>query len=219
MRKVITVLGSLFFMSVAQAQMGPAPARAISRPMPAKAPSGVQNFNAEANLIISRKGRVDFAEVVTTSGDPGFDKEWKKSLSEWRFVPAVGADGQPIESHARVTYKNNALTDTPSTAAGEPAPTGLSEPERVAKLTCKDFLWEYYIVTNALPRRLALLDSLVKTPLTLLASEGVDAAQVNALRPRYDDLVNDGAKQCRDNPDALFWTGVFKPILQSALVQ
>lgn len=218
MRTLFAVLSSFIFVSVAQAQMGPAPARAISRPMPSKAPS-VQTFTAEANLIVSRKGRVDFAEVATSSGDASFDKEWKKILSDWRFVPAVGADGQPMESHVRVTYSGNSLVDTPSTAAGEPAPSGLSEPERIASLTCKDFLWEYYIVVNALPRRLALLDSLLKTPLTLLTAEGADAAQVAALRPRYDDLVGEGAKQCRDNPDVPFWSGIFKPILQGALVQ
>ncbi len=219
MRKIITLLGSFILVSAAQAQMGPSPARAISRPMPTKAPSGVQTFTAEADLIVSKKGRVEFVQVVTGSGDDSFDKEWKKTLSDWRYVPAVGADGGPAERHSRVTYKNNALSDKPWTADGSPPPETVSEPERIARLTCKDFLWEYYIVTNALPRRLALLDPLLKTPLTMLTADGADAAKVAALRPRYDDIVDDAAKQCRDNPDAQFWAGIFKPILQGALVQ
>jgi hypothetical protein len=50
--KVIALLGSFIFMSAAQAQMGPVSARLISRPMPSKAPSGVQTFSAEARPIV-----------------------------------------------------------------------------------------------------------------------------------------------------------------------
>lgn len=215
-RQLIVILGSFVLMCAAQAQVGPSPARAISRPMPSKAPSGVQSFTAEAELVVSKKGRVDSAVVVTGTGDAAFDKEWRKSLEDWRYVPAVDADGQPVDSQALVTYKNNVLSDRPSGAAAATASNAITESDRIARLTCKDFLWEYNVVTNALPRRLALLDPLLKTPLTMLASEGADAARVTALRAGYDDLVDEAAKQCRDNPDALFWAGIFKPLLQAA---
>jgi hypothetical protein len=216
--KVFALLGSFIFMSVAQAQMGPVAARLISRPMPSKAPSGVQTFSAEAELIVSKKGRVDFVEIVASSGDPAFDKEWKKSLSDWRYVPAVDASGQPVESHSLVTYKNTGISERPTSADGSAAANVISETERMEKLTCHDFLWEYYIVANTLPRRLALMDSLLKTPVVMFTTEArPDAAQQQAIRERYDDLVNDAVKQCRDQPEAPVWANVFKPLLQSAL--
>ena len=217
MFKVIALLGSFILMSAAQAQMGPVAARAISRPMPSKAPSGVQTFSAEAELIVSKKGRVDFVEIVTSSGDAAFDKEWKKSLSDWRYVPAVDAAGQPIESHSHVTYKNSGISDRPTSADGAPAANVISETDRLAKLTCHDFLWEYYIVANTLPRRLALMDSLLKTPMVMFAAEAkLDATQQQGVRERYDDLVNEAVKQCRDQPDSPVWESVFKPLLKNA---
>lgn len=219
MRNIITFLGLFVAAATAQAQVGPTPARAIIRPMPSKAPS-VQTFNAEADLIVSKKGRVDFVEIVSSSGDPAFDKEWKKSLEDWRYVPAVDAAGEPAESHSRVTYKNNALSESPWAPDGAAATPTLGEPERLARMTCNDFLWEYYIVSNALPRRLALLDSLLKTPLAMYTAEANPTqAQQTELRSRYDDLVDDAAKQCRDNPGTAFWSGIFKPMLQAAVAQ
>jgi TonB family protein len=215
-RNIITFLGLFVAAAAAQAQVGPTPARAIIRPMPSKAPS-VQTFNAEADLIVSKKGRVDFVDIVSSSGDPGFDKEWKKSLEDWRYVPAVDEAGEPAESHSRVSYKNNALSESPWTPEGTSAANVLGDTERLARMTCNDFLWEYYIVTNALPRRLALMDPLLKTPLAMYAAEAnADQAQQQALRSRYDELVDDAAKQCRDNPDTAFWSGIFKPLLQAA---
>lgn len=218
MRIVIALLGSFFFISAAQAQMGPVAARAISRPMPVKAPSGVQTFNAEADLIVSKKGRVDFVEILTGSGDPAFDKEWKKSLSDWKYVPAVDASGQPVESHSRVNYRNHGLSDHPVSADGLPEANVISESERMSRLNCHDFLWEYYIVVNTLPRRLALLDSLLKTPLVMFTTEAqADATQQKQLRDSYDDIVSEAVKQCRDNPEALVWEGTLKPLLKGAI--
>lgn len=218
MLKVIALLGSFLFMSAAQAQMGPVAARLISRPMPSKAPSGVQTFSAEAKLIVSKKGRVDFVEIVRGSGDAAFDKEWKKSLSDWRYVPAVDAAGQPVESNSLVTYNNYGLSDRPASADGTPEANVISESERVSKLTCHDFLWEYYIVANTLSRRMLLMDSLLKTPMVMYTAEAqLDATRQQALRDSYDDLVTETVKQCRDNQDALVWEGIMKPLLQGAI--
>jgi TonB family protein len=220
MRQLLALPVLLALISVGHAQVGPAPARVISKPMPTKAPSG-QTFNAEAELLVNRKGRVDVVEILSSTGDPAFDKQWKKSLSDWRFVPAVGADGEPAESQVRTTYKNNGVTVHPVTPAGSAesvARNVIQESERVAQLTCKDFLWEYEIVTDALPRRLALLDPLLKTPQVMLVAEmRLTDAQQATLRERYDEIVGDAARQCRDNSDAAFWSGVLKPLLQATL--
>jgi len=69
-----------------------------------------------------------------------------------------------------------------------------------------------------MPRRLALMDPLLKTPQVMLAAEmRLSEAQQAALRDRYDDLVNAAARQCRDKTDAVFWPDVLKPLLQGAL--
>jgi TonB family protein len=220
MRQLLALPVLLALISEGHAQVGPAPARVISKPMPSKAPSA-QTFNAEAELRVDQKGRVDLVEILASTGDAAFDKQWRKSLSDWRFVPAVGADGEPAESSVRTNYKNNGVTVLPVSPAGTAdgvTRNVIEESERVAQLTCKDFLWEYEILTDALPRRLALLDPLLKTPQLMLSAEmRLTDTQQATLRDRYDDIVSDAAKQCRDNADAAFWTGVLKPLLQGSL--
>jgi TonB family protein len=208
----------LLAVAAAQAQMGPSTARAVARPMPSLAPSG-QTFNAEAEVVVSPRGRVESVEIRTSSGDPAFDRQWRKTLEDWRFVPAVDASGQPIESTTLVVYKNTGLTNRPIDAVGDaPVRNAVVESERLQRMTCRDFLWEYAIVNDSMSRRLALLDPLLKTPQVMLAAETpLTADQQAVLRERYDQVVNDAARACRDNQEGLFWSDVMKPALQAAL--
>jgi TonB family protein len=214
-RQLFIVCGLLVFAATAQAQLGPSSPRAVVRHMPTKAPA-VATFNAEAELTIATDGDVDAVNIVASSGDEAFDKQWRKSMSDWQFVPAVDAAGQPAESQVRVTYKSSGGL---SIQAGDNATrNAVTDSERIARMTCRDYSWEYYFVINALPRRLALLDPLLKTPLVMLAAESpLGDAQSQGLRERYDELLSDAVKQCRDNPEAAFWTAVLKPNLQAAL--
>lgn len=209
MVRTLTVAILMAASAAAQAQMGPTVARAVHKPMPGKAPA-VKNFTAEANLTITRKGRVYLVEITQSSGDDAFDKQWKKSLSDWRFVPAVGEDNEPTETHVQIVYKNNVLSDGSSRNV-------VGDSKRFESLTCKDFLWEYEIVTDALPRRLALLDPLLKTPMVLLGAETpLTAEQQQVLREHYDQIVSDAARQCRDDPTAAVWSTVLKPAMRTA---
>ena len=192
--------------------MGPSNARFVTRSMPSKAPAA-QTFTAEADLFIHSDGEVGTITIVTGSGDDEFDKQWKKSMSHWQFVPAVDASGTPAQSTVRVVYKNTGLV------IGAPAGNAVTESERIDKMSCKDFDWEYRIVTNALARRFALLDPLLKTPKIMLIAENKPSeAQLAALNERYDQVINDVAKHCRDNPTDAFWKAVLKPALEAALV-
>jgi TonB family protein len=224
MRQIFVSLGLFTFMANAQAQLGPSSARMVHREMPSRAPAA-QTFAAEAELLVTRRGGVDSVKIVTSSGDESFDKQWKKSLSDWRFVPAVDDAGQTYESTVNVLYKPSGLTIVPGPAVGAAANdpvtrNAVSDSERIARMSCKDFLWEYEIVTNAMPRRLALLDPLLKTPLVMLMTESsVSEPQMRALRERYDEIVSDAAKQCRDNQESLFWKDVLKPALEAPPAQ
>jgi hypothetical protein len=211
-RQVIVSLGLLALASAAQAQMGPAAPRVVSKQMPSRAPAG-QTFTAEADLLVHSDGEVGTINITTSSGDAEFDKQWKKSMAYWRFVPSVDAAGQPEQSTVHVTYKNTGLT------IGGATSNPVTDSERIDKMTCKDFDWEYRIVTDSLARRFALLDPLLKTPkIMLIAENKLGEAQVAVLNEKYDDIINDVAKHCRDNPDNAFWKAVLKPALEAALV-
>lgn len=214
-QQFLAILGALAFMATAHAQLGPSSPRALTRHMPSKAPASA-TFNAEAELRIASDGDVDSVEIVASSGDEAFDKQWRKQMSDWQFVPAVDAAGQPVESLVLVTYKSSG--GLAIQVGDSAARNAITDSERIARMTCRDYSWEYYIVANALPRRLALLDPLLKTPLVMLAADSpLSESQSASLRERYDELISDAIKQCRDNPEAAFWTAVLKPNLQAAL--
>lgn len=207
--------------TAAQAQVGPATARVISRPMPSKAPSGVDAIRAEAKLTLTRKGKVYLIEILKSSGDDSFDKAWRKSLDEWRFIPAVTPEGEPIESTVHVIYTNSGVTVQPYLPNGDADATTrnvINESDRIEKLTCKDFAWEYEILIDALPRRFALLDPLLKTPQVMYAAATpLTQDQQKTLHDRYDQVLAEVAKQCRDNPEEAFWKGALKPAMDAAL--
>lgn len=204
-------LGFLALASASQAQLGPSNPRVVSRQMPSKAPVAL-TFTAEADLFIHTDGEVGTITIVTSSGDADFDKQWKKSMSNWRFIPAVDATGQPQQSTVRVVYKQNGLV------IGAPAGNAVTESERIDKMSCKDFDFEYRIVTDSLARRFALLDPLLKTPkIMLIAENKFSEAQVAVLNERYDQVVTDVAKHCRENPTDAFWKAVLKPAMEAAL--
>jgi TonB family protein len=220
-RQIIMFLGIIALSSVAQAQVGPATARVISRPMPSKAPSGVDTIRAEAKLTLTRKGKVYLIEILKSSGDESFDKQWRKTLDEWRFIPAVTPEGEPIESTVHVIYTNSGLTVQPYLPNGDADATPrnvINESDRIEKLRCKDFAWEYDILVDALPRRFALLDPLLKTPQVMYAAATpLTEDQQKTLHDRYDQVLSDVARHCRDNPDEAFWQAVLKPAMDAAL--
>ena len=192
--------------------MGPSAPRIVSKQMPSKAPS-VLNFTAEADLFVHSDGEVGTINIVTSSGDAEFDKQWKKSMSYWRFVPSVDAAGQPQQSTVHVIYKDNVLN------IGGAVSNPVGDSERISKMTCKDFDWEYRIVTDSLARRFALLDPLLKTPkIMLIAENNLGEAQVAVLNEKYDDVLSNVARQCRDNPGNAFWKEMLKPALETALI-
>jgi TonB family protein len=216
MRKLFFTLGILIWMSAAHAQVGPNPSRLLSRQMPTNAPSP-KTFNAVAELLITARGRVDEVTIVSSSGDPAFDKQWRKSLSEWRFLPAVNEAGEPVESLARVTYTPTSLTTRPVQADDAPV---VDEAARFESMSCKNFLWEYRFVTDSMPRRLALLDPLLKTPQRMLVAQStLGETQLRTLTAEYDRIVEDAAEHCDDNPDDLFVEQALKPAMQARLVQ
>lgn len=191
--------------------MGPSAPRIVSKQMPSKAPAAL-TFTAEADLLVHSDGEVGTINISTSSGDAEFDKQWKKSLSYWRFVPAVDAAGQPEQSTVHVIYKNTGLN------IGGAASNPVTESERIDKMSCKDFEWEYRIVSDSLQRRFALLDPLLKTPKIMLVAENkLSESQVALLNERYDDVVNEVAKHCRNNPTDRFSKAVLKPALEAAI--
>jgi TonB family protein len=216
MRQVLLSLSFLALMATAHAQQGPAPSRLLARPMPAKAPAP-KTYDAEAELLITSRGRVDEVTIIKESGDQDFDKQWRKIMSTWRFLPAVNAAGEPVDSLARVIYTPTSLTVRPVQAESTPQ---VDESVRIERLTCKDFLWEYRIVTDAQPRRLALMDPLLKTPQRmLLVQSNLDEAGAQKLTAEYDRIVQDAAEICDDNPDVLFLENALKPAMEARLVQ
>ena len=221
----------LAMLSPAGAQVGPAEARPIMGQMGAIPPAFTrdnQEFRTEVALIVTTEGYVKSVEVVEGSGSTGFDESVQRYFKMWRAVPAIDDKGQPYESRLQLGY--GAVRRSPQASLALPPPDKESEQsektqvlkdaERVRRMACKDFLWEYGIVSSAKSARGAPRDSLLQAPLVLFASETQSGAiEVRQLSRRYDKLVRKVADECKDRPDAPFWTDLMKPALLASLGQ
>jgi TonB family protein len=221
----------LAMLSPAGAQVGPAEARPIMGQLGAIPPAFTRDnreLRTEVALIVTTEGYVKSVEVVEGSGSTPFDESVQRYFKKWRAVPAIDDKGQPYESRLQLGY--GAVRSRP----GEPArlpPSGkeseqsektlvLKDAERVRRMACKDFLWEYGIVSSAKAARSAPRDSLLQAPLVLFAFEAQPgAAELRQLNRRYDKLVRKVAGECQTRPEAPFWVDLMKPALLASLGQ
>jgi TonB family protein len=66
-------------------------------PLPAPPPSiNPQNFNLKMELLISKDGKVLYAQLRNSSGDPDWDSAAVKCILQWKYSPAM-SEGKPIQ--------------------------------------------------------------------------------------------------------------------------
>ncbi len=55
-----------------------------------------QDFNLKLELVISKEGKVLYAHLRNSSGDPDWDSLAVQNVFEWKYAPAM-SDGKPIQ--------------------------------------------------------------------------------------------------------------------------
>ncbi len=65
--------------------------------LPAPPPStNARDFNIKTELLISKEGKVLYAQLQNSSGDPEWDSAAVKCILQWKYSPAM-SDGKPVQ--------------------------------------------------------------------------------------------------------------------------
>ncbi len=158
--------------------------------------------------------------LVTENTTDGLEPGLVKVLQSARFRPAIDASGKPVEASIDMKVELRQSTGAePKPVAAKPDPQ-LTDKEkaRIKKMRCSDFVWEWDLIrkeagdataTEFMPRIATTLYASMRSE----AGDYVDA-KVWKASPK---ALREAADQCKDNPTAPFWDGIFKPVMDAAV--
>jgi TonB family protein len=207
---------------VVSAQSGPSEPQVITAANTAKIAVGARKLvgHMAATLRVGEDGKVREVQVIENTAEAGFESQLVKVLQSARFRPAIDAGGKPVESSIDMKVELRASTGAnpkPVPLKADPQLTE-KEKERIRKMTCADFTWEWELIrdeaddaaaTEFMPRiAIAMYVAIRKE-----ANEYVDAKVWKA----SGKALKDTAERCENNPTQLFFQDTFKPLLDEAV--
>jgi TonB family protein len=219
-RVALAILAALLLASPLFAQTGPLEARFIqsakTSPFPKLNWHGPDNVTIVIELTVGTDGRASDARILESSGNKLDDEKVRQYFLKNRFVPAVDEAGTPIVSTVKSKYRRQ--SSRPDPASSGPSQTRVdNEVQRIERMKCKDFVWEYTFMKKAAhSRRLILGEELFQTSLAMFISrEHVTDAQIAALSHSVVPAMETSAQACGNKPNEAFFSSVFSPILKA----
>jgi len=220
-RAVLPFLAFTFVPVLAAAQTGPSDPQIIASAATAKASVGNRKLvgHVIATVRVGEDGRVRDVLVTENTTEQGLESQLVKVLNSARFRPAIDAAGKLVESSIEMKVELRQSTgDSPKPIAAKPDPAlNDKEKARIRKMRCSDFVWEWdfireegsTVATEFMPRIATMMYAAMRSE----AGEVVDskAWKVSA------KALKESADQCRDNPSAPFFEGVFKSVMDAEI--
>ena len=220
-RAVATILASTVLCAVAQAQTGPtdpeiiAGARTARISLGGKKPEGFLT----GTVRVTEDGRVRDVLVTENTSD-GLEQELVKVLESARFRPAIDASGRPVEGSIEMKVELRESTGSePKPARAKPdAQLADKEKARIKRMRCSDFLWEWNLLREQSddPAAIEFMPRMATAMYASLRSEAGDYVDAKVWKASPKAL-REAADQCKDNPGAPFWDGIFKSVMDEAV--
>jgi hypothetical protein len=206
----------------AGAQTGPSDAQVIARASTAKISLGNRKLagHVNATVRVGADGAVKDVLVTENTTEEGLEPQLIRVLRSAKFRPAIDANGRLVDSNVEMKVElRQSTADTPKPVLANPdAAANDKEKARIKNMRCSDFVWEWDLIreeagegtsTEFMPRIATLMYAAMRTE----AGDYVDA-KVWKESPKG---LKEAVDQCRDNPSAPFWDGVFKPVMDEAI--
>ena len=212
---------SIFLAAAVMAQTGPSEPQVIAGASTAKINNGQKKLAgyAVATVRVGEDGKVSDV-LISENTTEGFEPQLIKVLQSARFRPAIDASGKPVEANIEMKVELRQSTGVePKPVAANPDPQlADKEKERIKRMRCSDFLWEWNILrdeagdavyTEFMPRIATSMYAAMRTE----AGEYVDV-KVWKAAPK---ALRESADRCEESPGVPFWDGVFKVVLDEAV--
>jgi TonB family protein len=217
----------------ALAQTGPLAARIVVAAMP---DPGHTNIAVEPSRIIVKmsvdvEGRPTDVQLSSSSGDPKYDERVRRLYLKMRVIPALTGSGEPIASNVQfaLTVQGLGFAQNPELWSAQTMGYTVSNPglneerlteevERIVRMRCKDFLWEYDLMKKIAGKRPLYDERLFRSLLAMtLVQTGASGDQVDRLIRGFPQSVRTSVDQCRESPDIAFFKGAFIPAIEAKL--
>jgi len=204
------------------AQTGPSEPQVIAGASTAKISLGQKKLAgyAVATVRVGEDGKVREVLISENTTDAGLEPQLTKVLQSARFRPAIDASGKPVEASVELKVELRQSTGVePKPVAAKPDPQlADKEKERIKRMRCSDFVWEWNLLrdeagdgaaTEFMPRIATSMYAAMRTE----AGEYVDV-KIWKAAPK---ALRESAGRCEESPGAPFWDGVFKGVLDEAV--
>jgi hypothetical protein len=215
-------LGLVLLPAAAFAQTGPSDPQVIAGASTAKISVGNRKLAGQliATVRVGPDGKVTDVLVTENSTEAAFEPMIVKVMQSAKFRPAIDAAGSPVEASLEMKVELRTSTGAePKPVPAKPDPQ-LTDKEkaRIRKMTCKDFIWEWDVLRDAagdsvytefMPRIAVITYAQARSA----AGDVVDAK----VWPVSKKVLKQSVDQCRDNPQAPFFDGIFKSVMDEAV--
>jgi len=220
-RAVVSFFVLTLFCAVASAQTGPSDPQVIAAASTAKVNISSKKLGGfvTATVRVGDDGKVREV-LVTENTTEGFESQLVKVLQSARFRPAIDASGRPVEASVEMKVELRQSTGSePKPVAAKPDPQ-LTDKEkaRIKKMRCSDFLWEWNLIRDEAGDAAAteFMPRIATTLYVSMRSEAGDYVDTKVWKASPKAL-REAADQCKDNPTAPFWDGIFKSVMDEAV--
>jgi hypothetical protein len=218
------LLGLVLLPGAAFAQTGPADAQVIAGASTAKISVGTRKLAGQlvATVRVGADGRVAEVLVTENTTEAAFEPMLVKVLQSAKFRPAIDASGKPVESSTEMKVELRSSTGAePKPVPAKPdAQLTDKEKARIRKMSCKDFLWEWEILRDAAGDSV-YTEFMPRIAVSMYAQARSEAGDVVDAKvwPASKKALKQAVDQCRDNPGAPFYEGIFKTVLDEAVAK
>jgi len=221
---------TLIVAASAQAQVGPSRAYPINTasPKPPLMQFDRKDRIAEVDVRVGADGRTIATKLVTRSGSGVYDERVRGFWKAQPFVPAIGADGKPVESTLRTRasytvrlppggdglvnringfhFRVEIPDEKPGTIAA-----------RIERMSCRDALWEYDFMRALAPKAKLQHEEIFHVAFAMLiAARRLSTESRDVLIAEWDALIEQTVDSCRAQPAARYWKDAFVHTFDSA---
>jgi hypothetical protein len=204
------------------AQAGPSDPQVITAASVGKVNVGQRKLGGHllATVRVGEDGKVREVARLENTTEEGFEPQLIRVLQNARFRPAIDESGRPVEASIDMKVELRPSTGSmpkPVAAKADPQLTD-KEKERIRRMKCSDFTWEWDLIrkeaddaaaTEFMPRIATAMYAAHRTE----QGEYVDAKVWKAAAKALQET----AKRCGESPDSLFWQDAFRVIMDQAV--
>ena len=220
-RPGLILITSVLFSMVAAAQTGPAGPQVILGASTAKLNVGQKKLGGHviAMVRVGDDGQVLEARITENTADPGLESQLLRVLQSARFRPAIDESGRLIESGIEMKVELLQSTGSePKPVAANPDPDRADKERlRIQRMRCSDFVWEWNLIRKVSSTE--AMEFMPRIAVSMYASKRSEAGEYVDAKVWKESAkgLKRAADDCEQNPNAPFWDGIFRSVMDEAV--